>query len=217
MPLVLYDVYGPGLYIDNPADDLNFYSQARMSLNILRSRGVGKELIQSINAACRKKGCKVAIEKHITSNAIPTKKVDDAFRARLKQPGNGILVNDAYPLTVRGKKGCSAIVRWNPSNRLQVGPSEFIERPAYLALAHELIHALHFISADCARAPTREFNLKKDSGLAEEEARTVGIGPYMYPRQSDAFCENAIRAAFGQPIKREYARGVDFSQVVRTD
>ena len=34
MVAALYDIFGPGLYIDEALDDLNFMSQARISLNI---------------------------------------------------------------------------------------------------------------------------------------------------------------------------------------
>lgn len=210
MPMALYDIFGPGLYIENPPDDPNFYSQARISLNILRSRPVGVTLLKGIaDAATNDK--KVIIEKSGAANAVPTKDISDAFRTRLKEPGNGIIVDDAYPLTVNG--GCSGIARWNPSNKI---PGTDIERPSFISLAHELIHCLHFMMGDCARQPTRQFDLNKDSGLAEEEARTVGIGVYDYPTKSLGPCENEFRDAYGLPKRTEYAPGVTLAAAVRT-
>lgn len=208
----LYDIFGPGLYIDDPTDDLNFMSQARMSLNILRSKDVGQELLRTICDACRHSGFTVVIEKDMSATAIPTNDTSPGFRTLLRQPGNGILVNDVFKLTANGE-GCSGIVRWNPANKI---PGTTIERPSYLSLAHELIHCLHYLTGDCARPPTREFDLKKDSGLAEEEARTVGIAAYDYPSKSLGPCENAVRAAFKQAKRTEYAPGVTLAEARRT-
>jgi len=210
MPMALYDIYGPGLYIEDPQDDRNFHSQARISLNILRSRPVGVALLKAIAAAATdKKQC--IIEKSATANAVPTKDISEGFRTRLKEPGNGILVDDAYPLTVNG--GCGGIARWNPSNKI---PGTEIERPSFISLAHELIHCLHFMMGDCARQPTRQFDLNKDSGLVEEEARTVGIGVYDYPTKSLGPCENEFRAAFGLGKRTEYAPGITLAVAKRT-
>lgn len=214
MPTLIYDIYGPGLYIEAPAGDLNFSSQARMALNIIRSKTVGADLIRAINQACGSKK-RVIIEKSATATAVPTNDTSDAFRARLNEPGNGILADPAFAKTVRGKRGCKgAIARWNPSNTI---PGTTIQRPSFISLAHELIHCLHFITGDCPRAPTRQFDLTIDSGLAEEEARTVGLGAYQYPTHSERFCENAIRDAFNMPLRTEYAPGVTLAAAVRSN
>jgi hypothetical protein len=224
MPTVLYDIYGPGLYIDVPQNDLNFVGQARVALNCLRSRPLGVQLLQAIGAACAGRPRRflpgrtgkrtVVIEKCATANAIPTEDTSEGFRFQLTQPGNGILADPAYPKTVRGQGGCKGgIARWNPSNTI---PGTNIQRPSFISLAHELIHCLHFITGDCARAPTRQFDLTVDSGLAEEEARTIGLGPYDYPANSEPLCENAFRAVFGLAERTEYAPGVTLAQVVRT-
>jgi hypothetical protein len=222
MAVALWDVCGPGIYIDSPAGDYTFGSDARLALNCLRSRPVGLALLQAITTACngqagffgRKNKRTVVIEKAVAATAVPTQDTSVAFRAQLNMPGNGILADPAFALTVRGQGGCKgAIARWNPSNKI---PGTEIERPSFLSLAHELIHCLHFITGDCGRAPTRQFDLTKDSGLAEEEARTIGLGPYNHPHQSDAICENSIRIAFGQPRRNEYAPGVPLTQAQRT-
>ena len=214
MPTIIYDHFGPGLYIEAPAGDLNFSSQARISLNCLRSVPVGAALIKAICDTCAEKERTVVIEKSQYATAVPTDDTSDAFRALINQPGQGLLVDGAFAKTVRGKGGCKgAIARWNPSNTI---PGTQIERPSFISLAHELIHCLHFIAGDCARAPTRQFDLKKDSGLAEEEARTVGLGVYDYPTLSEDLCENAFREAFKLSKREEYAPGVPLTQAVRT-
>jgi hypothetical protein len=213
MGVALYDIYGPGLYIEDPPGDPGFMSQARASLNCLRSRDSGVALLKAIADACRDGKHEVVIEKSDTANAIPTEDISESFRQQLRQPGNGLLVDDAYKLVVRGKGGSSAIARWNPSNTI---PGTKIERPSYISLAHELIHCLHFITGDCARAPTREFDLKKDSGLAEEEARTVGIAAYDYPAKYKGLCENMFREEFGQSKRDSYAPGITLEEAKRS-
>lgn len=223
MAVALWDILGPGIYIDCPTGDLTFASDVRLALNCLRSRPVGLQLLQAITTACagqpgrlwgRRNKRSVVIERAAMATAVPTQDVSEAFRIQLNQPGNGILADPAFALTVRGQGGCKgAIARWNPSNTI---PGTTIRRPSYISLAHELIHCLHFITGDCPRAPTRQFDLTVDSGLAEEEARTVGIGPYDYPNNSDPFCENAIRFEHGQPLRTEYANGNTMAAVQRT-
>ena len=139
--------------------------------------------------------------------------IDDVTRSLLRQVGGRSTTDDAFKKTVRGRGGSTAaIANWVPTNKGQ----DNIERPGYLALAHELIHCLHYIAGDCARPITLQDSINADSGLSEEEARTVGLGPYAYPHHSEPFCENAIRAAFNEPLRREYIPGNDLSFVKRS-
>jgi len=95
-----------------------------------------------------------------------------------------------------------------------MGSSE--ERPAYLPLAHELIHCLHYLTGDCARPPIYKGNWDDDSGLAEEEARTIGIGAYQWPSKALGPCENAFRDAFGMTPRTEYISGKTLASASRT-
>ena len=186
------------IWVENCANDLNFNSQAKMALNILRSRPIGAGLLRAISVACaRGAGISrrnVVIEKAMAATAIPSDDTSDGFREQLKMPGNGSLANAAFEKTVRGRGGSlGAIARWNPSNIIA---GTTIERPSYIALAHELIHCLHFMSGDCPRAPTRQFDLTIDSGLAEEEARTIGLGLTTI----HALAKNFAKMRFATPL-----------------
>jgi hypothetical protein len=207
----LYDINGPGVYIDD-GDDTVFQNQARYCLNVLYSKPLGVDLLKDIRAACTN-GKTVVIEKSTMANAIPTTDTSVPFRASLNQPGNGILVDHAYALVVKGKAGCSAICRWAFNDTI---PGTTIKRPAFISMVHELIHCLHYLTANCARPPTRQFDLTMDSGLCEEEARTVGLGPYSSPAQSEKYCENAFRLVFGVARRDFYQTGVDLSAAKRT-
>ena len=101
MTVVLYDINGPGVYIDDGGDTV-FQNQARYCLNVLRSKELGISLLKDIRNACSPPSKSVIIEKSTMANAIPTKDVSPAFRAQLLMPGIGMLVDDAYPMTVRG-------------------------------------------------------------------------------------------------------------------
>jgi hypothetical protein len=74
-----------------------------------------------------------------------------------------------------------------------------IPTPTWVALAHELIHAFHFVSGDSEFEPTAPLPWLR------EEARTVGLGPYRNARIS----ENALRAEAGLPRRNSYAPGWD--------
>ncbi len=70
-----------------------------------------------------------------------------------------------------------------------------VPTPAFVALAHELIHALHVISGDVVK----EYSWATDGAIIEE-ARTVGIGPYSKTRYS----ENAIRREWMLAVRTYY-------------
>lgn len=213
MPLTVYNHDYPGIYIETGGDP-NFFGQAKACLNILRSRAVGKTLIERLSAASANPNKIVVIEPAPggamgMATAVPTLDTSDEFRVRLNAPGEGrLLAAPAYERIVRGGAGCSGIARWNPANTI---PFAGTHRPAYISLGHELIHCLHYLTADCYRKINDVVTLDpgKDSGLAEEEARTVGLGPY----KDEALSENAIRAAFGEPKRTEYNAGNNLSHV----
>lgn len=84
-----------------------------------------------------------------------------------------------------------------------------IQTPAFVVLAHELIHAWHGISGTME---TREKQTITTSNggtyeLAREEAYTVGLGTYANTRIS----ENAIRAEHRLPRRTHYASPNDFA------
>ena len=52
MPLVIYDHFGPGLYIATDPDDKTFLGEAQRALNELRKQKAGADLIRQINTVC---------------------------------------------------------------------------------------------------------------------------------------------------------------------
>jgi len=203
------------IFVEEPPDDPAFAVRALVALNTLSTVEVGRELFRLIKSACAGWGLqpglhakRVFIERSTgRCTAIPTTDTRATFRASLHQPGVGqALILHAYQRTTQPNAGCSAIVRWNPSD---IVDGTQIQRPSYIALAHELIHCWHYVTGGCYRAPTLTFDLAVDSGLAEEEARTTGLFPY----DNEPLSENAFRLAFGLPLRTEYAPGNDLSHV----
>jgi hypothetical protein len=70
-----------------------------------------------------------------------------------------------------------------------------IETPYYIALGHELIHCLHFMSGDTYRHGDDD-----ELSSLHEEARTVGLGIYSNSRIS----ENALRNEWKLPPRTYY-------------
>lgn len=198
-----------GIYIDD--SDPEFFSNVKMSLNILRSKPVGKQVIEEISKRCELTGNKVVIEFSTIATAVPAPAIDDTTRAKLSSPGEGKLHMGDAPNKIVGNGGSCAVVRWNPSHTI---PFTNVQRPSYISLGHELVHAHHFVHGTCKRPVTDVVMLEKgvDSGLAEEEARTVGLGPYA----DEALCENTIRHEWGQPKRTEYNAGNTLNHVTRT-
>jgi hypothetical protein len=75
-----------------------------------------------------------------------------------------------------------------------------LKTPAYIALAHELIHAYHFLSGNMSNDLARDVQLDKLRAVIIEEALTVGAGTYENTRIS----ENAIRREHGLPLREFY-------------
>jgi hypothetical protein len=102
--------------------------------------------------------------------------------------------------------GANAVVRYDP---LDQGFGDERGRPGYIGLAHELVHAYHFVNGLCARQPTG--GTSGNQGGAEEEMRAVGARAY----KNDPPSENWIRAEWELKERTSYS-GYDFSETTAT-
>jgi hypothetical protein len=103
-----------------------------------------------------------------------------------------------------------AYVNWDPQ---RVVTSAAGATPSHIVLAHELIHALHYMSGDMRGKRTGPCNVERlGMSLAElhEEARTIGIGRYS---ASGVINENAIRAELGFWQRRGYSTAGDLDNL----
>jgi len=76
-----------------------------------------------------------------------------------------------------------------------------ITTPGYVALGHELIHCMHYLSGDTNMFSDDDAWGAGDTYTKHEEARTVGLGIYAKTRIS----ENAIRREAGLPLRTFYS------------
>jgi len=178
----------PGIIIRlrNPSESVAFPTIVKEALAKINSKPVGRTLLEEIvNLRDRAKfGYTVCI---MRPNGLAVEEKNDG---KGPQWNSGSVAKRANELdAVDPKKGTPTAVTWN-ANMIETpdGP-----RPAFIALAHELIHAL--------------YNLKGEAydDASWEEYCTVGLPPVADKR---AVNENLIRAEHGVPRRIAYG-GLD--------
>jgi hypothetical protein len=193
--MLLWDENHPGIYVDQCSADLT--AKVTQHLNTIRSGGIGRDLLDLISKRCQGIGRGTSTLDRQTVIIVPT--ADDRPRTKSTQRDREV-AQDAPPGSVvrLSGGGTGAVVRYDPDRAYEAVGG--ILTPAYIALAHELIHALHGLSGDLLEEYSWE-----TQGALREEARTVGIGPYCQQRIS----ENAIRKERGLPLRQYYAQPGD--------
>lgn len=193
MQFILWDENHPGIKIvtGKPSHPADFFDRCNTALNRIRSRPIGKGLLKTIAAKCLMSGKSVFIDYYQASlagvqgdvtEAYGYQKMDDEGRVFF-MPGNGQ----------------SASVSWWPDDP---GPP-YAERPAFVGLAHELIHALHIVHGQ------QIADTNSTQGLAINEAQVVGLGRF----KDEPFTENAIRDEHGITLRTQYLKeGTDFAK-----
>lgn len=188
---------------------MSFFHSTSAALNKINSKPRGKELLEAIRDTGKgeDRGCvvisKVLELKHMGADLSPHnremrqvdvtwvaydhaaigKQLDKALAAERKQAADkeGLLPQDAFLQN-------EAMVR------------ELRNVPSFIALAHELVHALHYMRRQVISGgrdrTTPAFKRADDL----EEARTVGLGPFAGER----LCENAIRHEHGIARRETY-------------
>jgi Effector protein len=203
-----------------PAD---FSTKVGNDLGDLISKVRGKQLMKMISDACEDKKHQVVVQYFTkgSSNCAPVNvPITNEFRRRLTEPGgvnmtelmgNPALVAMSIRVGSGGREfvpntGANAVVRYDPDDK---GSGEEAGRPSFIALAHEMVHAYHFVNGLCARQPTG--GTSGDQGGAEEEMRAVGARAY----KDDPPSENWIRDECSLPLRTSYS-GNDFSGTTAT-
>jgi len=148
------------------------------ALTKIDSNPVGRSLLQAIAGAAVTAGAggfKVKIVRPDVVATVGTPGAEGGSRA--------VPFNEAG---ARGGGGSLAACYWNPN--IYNTPSAAGARPAFIGLAHELIHCMHSVMGTMK------------SGYDEEEQFTVALGPYA----AVAICENTIRAEHGVVQRTSY-------------
>jgi hypothetical protein len=223
-----WDDHYPGIYIaqDPFAGDFavpdDFSTEVKRDLEKLVSKTRGEQLVKSISDGCTEKAHRVVIQYNKGAGGNQCAPVNVAitndFRRRLCEFGavdlGALLSNPQLVATGIAKvgeapprfipnTGANVVVKYNHKD-----PGE-AARESFVGLAHELVHAFHFVYGLCARAPTG--GAMGDHGGAEEEMRTVGALAY----KDEVPSENWIRAEWDMPRRTSYS-GNDFGDTTAT-
>lgn len=207
---------------DFPVPD-DFSGKVDNDLGDLISKNRGKTLLATISKICQDKGHELVIQYFTkgSSNCAPVNvAITNDFRRNLSEPG-GVNMQDLMGnrgLVALGKRtgtsgpefipntGANSVIRYDPDDP---GFGDEKGRPSFIGLAHELVHAYHFLNGICARQPIG--GTAGNQGGAEEEMRAVGARAY----KKDPPSENWIREEWGQKERTSYS-GNDFSETTAT-
>lgn len=201
MPVLNWSVSHPGISIEG---NQRFIVQTISALDKLNQRSIGKDLLKLLSQRCQGYGCSIAgatvtivlAPGTLTESALTTKASPQAMTALQSDkvlPGTAIKVPG---------KGASSVVSFNPAAGGEYTELQGIQTPAYVALGHELCHALHHLSGGLRLADGPGDQRSRFQALSlHEEAHTIGLGPYAGTRIS----ENAIRKEWNVPLRTFYS------------
>lgn len=169
-----------GIIVRCSDQDIYYPSIVGKALDTIASRRLGKSLLHSIHkrAHLEKFGYTVCIQK---PNGVHGK-VDDG--GTVVNSWNNIAVRVSEENATNGT-GTQTAIKWNPNLIMGDGA----ERPPFISLAHELIHAMNNLRGT-AFADTKT-----------EEMKTVGLGAHANDRKRN---ENAIRDEHELTLRDRY-------------
>lgn len=176
----------PNICVDT--NDVRFLKQVDSDLTLLESQEVGKRLITRISGGKHA----VYISKGISDEAIAL----DSLAARTR----GV--------------GCSSKITYSlKADQLVDSRGKVHTTPAFLGLAHELIHAYH--SANGKNARTEDLaECSRSWWSNREEIHTIKGFPSKNPsRSKPKISENAIRKEHGYPERFGHISALDDSKM----
>ncbi|MDH5547430.1 MAG: type III secretion system effector protein [Gammaproteobacteria bacterium] len=214
----------PGIFIEQ--DNEGFEGHARRALQSLELLSVGSDLLKIISKRAQGvgiSGATLAPDRlrcviRRGPGSIASERAGNTFAFRAVNHNNvagGIDTLEGYgPFKTKrrmvtgvgghqfsvARVGTSAVAAFEPrANYTDILGG--LRTPVYVALGHELIHCMHFMSGDTNRYKLKNgFDSAGDTYEKHEEARTVGLGIYRNTRIS----ENAIRREAGIPERLYY-------------
>lgn len=223
MALIAFDAgLFPGILID--ASNGGFYGPTAVALSALTRTKIGYSLLDIISKRTNgigiggaspsagmfrcviRRGPGTLIEDRIDMTAAY--RAADPDQPLAEDLSNADVVARDYDYTARRRvagrgftlagRGSSAVAMWEPM--ADYGQVLSMETPGFVALAHELIHCMHFLSGDTNMYSDDDAWGAGDTYSKHEEARTVGLGIYANTRIS----ENALRRELGLPQRIFY-------------
>ena len=168
----------PGIRIDDPGGASTFAATCRDSLDRIISKPLGLRLLTEISGRAPHFG--------------PWGGGIKIYRAERRIEEGGSKAAPVNEIDAKNGTGSASGVAWN--SNIWVIPQQG-QRPPYIGLAHELIHAWH-----------NAYGIKRQN-YDDEENFTVGLGAYMIPDPTAnpaTITENMIRLEHGIPIRHRY-------------
>ena len=173
-----------------PEADKLFVSQTKDALDKIASKPLGYELLDSISNKQfdMKFGYKVCI--------MPANSNKSNFKKTV-YTGSNVTKSSSDINASTPNVGSASSIKWNPV--MTKTPDG--DRPAYIGLAHELIHAKNNLDGN-----SKLINSDKNSGniIKEDEYQVVGLGIY----KDNHITENKIRKEHDLPLRQVYS-GLD--------
>jgi hypothetical protein len=161
----------------DPAKNPTFHLTVKEQLDLIGSEKVGKALLKKIHDSKVKQfGYKVCIMRADSSGTMG----NDGL---IKWHGSNV-TTASNENEARGGKGSVSAIKYNPN----VTKTPDGDRPPYIGLAHELIHAMHNLYGTSERE------------TVEDESKVVGFGKY----QNEPITENKIRKEHGLKPRETY-------------
>ncbi|WP_201279930.1 M91 family zinc metallopeptidase [Pseudomonas fragariae (ex Marin et al. 2024)] len=187
-----------GIYIETTGNPnrSDYYKETTSALDELNRGHAGRTVIRNIEAACE-----MDPEKRVVIS-----KTDQGSEANMPGHWTGCArpTRDPFVPFVAGR-GESVAVRYNSRFGRRFDNQSVNGQPdpslAYVFLGHELIHASRTLQGTQYRVSRGRPDVDEDSGAAEEELRTVGIGQY----EDEYPSENAIRREHGLAPRTSYS------------
>jgi len=181
MALINYDAVNyPGIRIDDPGGASTFAATCKDSLDRIISQPLGLRLLTEISGrypGVRFEGWAGIIK---------------IYRAERRIEEGGSKAAPVSEAAAKDGTGSASGVAWN--SNIWVIPDQG-QRPPFIGLAHELIHAWH-----------NAYGIKKQD-YDDEENFTVGLKQYMMPNPiavPASITENMIRLEHGVSIRHKY-------------
>jgi Effector protein len=205
-----------GIYVTGRPDETSFPGEAAAALRKVALGPSGKNLLNDIAANSQgPQGKHVSI---VSGHSPATRALltDTQATARgmhqndFSVDQNEIAVAAAVKKSVLGVNfangaGAKAEITWNPDLSLQLNPEGLPYRElesglgqSHVTLAHELVHALHYMKGDAKLGGNP---LDESSPAGKEELRAIGLGKYA----KLPFSENSIRQEHGLPLRTRFA------------
>ncbi|RLM27797.1 hypothetical protein BIY29_01555 [Brenneria alni] len=186
------------------------------SLNKIKSGSTGQQLLQKI-------ADNSTSEKHVTISEVRDGQAPVArprlTLSQMSRLGNNptqrefdsMLIRESTGSTCINKRGTASEILWSKNSvEPNVNSSGVPVRGtnpdnAFTVLAHELIHARHYLAGTSKYGGSVTPNASSASTKSgKEELRAVGLGKYKHENTGEP-TENSIRGEHGLPLKTRYS------------